>query len=119
MPEPRVSIRWLGEQLLSDKWVLAVFGVGLLVFVLSLAVVVTKQDNRSTFIRLQKLKAQHSELRTQWTQLILEQATWANSAHIVQYASSQLNMTLPTQKDMRVLAVPANLEPDVDETISP
>lgn len=78
-------------------------GVGLLVFGLLLSafgVIYMKDLNRRLFIQYQTLQAQKAQSLIQWGKLLLEQSTWSTQSRIQQIAQKQLEMIVPSTKDI-------------------
>jgi len=71
---------------------------GLLVaslFVSALAVVMSRHEHRQAFMLHQAALSERDALNLEWTQLQLEQATWATQARIENAARDRLGMTKP------------------------
>ena len=66
-----------------------------LVFASALGVVVSRHEARQVFIGYQVLLKERDALNLEWTQLQLEQATWATQARIETAASERLGMIKP------------------------
>ena len=79
--------------------------IGLLVLMLlsALAVVYTINMHRVICNQLQFTEAQAHQLQLQWSQLLLEQASFATPSRVEQLATEQLNMVLPVNKQAFVL----------------
>lgn len=79
--------------------------LGLLLAVLAsaLAVVYTTNEHRSSFSQLQQLVQQEHQLKLQWGQLLLEQASLATPARVEELAVQKLQMRLPADKQTFVL----------------
>lgn len=75
----------------------------LLVLTSSLAVVYTINEHRSSFSKFQQLEQQMHQLRLQWGQLLLEQASLATPARVEELAIQKLQMHLPEDKQTFVL----------------
>lgn len=66
-----------------------------LVFASAIGVVVARHEARQAFIEHQAQLKQRDALNLEWTQLQLEQATWATQARIETGARERLNMIRP------------------------
>lgn len=67
-----------------------------LVFASAVGVVVARHEARQAFIEHQAELKQRDALNLEWTQLQLEQATWATQARIETAARERLGMIRPT-----------------------
>ncbi len=67
------------------------------------AVVYTKTLNRRLFTDLQILQQQRDSLQVEWSQLLLEQSTWATQARIQQIAQNNLQMITPAAKEVVII----------------
>lgn len=65
------------------------------VLVSAFAVVSVKDINRRLFNDLQSLQQTRDELQVEWSQLLLEQNTWATQARIQQIAQDNMGMVVP------------------------
>jgi len=66
-----------------------------LVFASAVGVVVARHEARQAFIEHQSELKERDALNLEWTQLQLEQATWATQARIETAARERLDMTRP------------------------
>jgi cell division protein FtsL len=66
-----------------------------LVIVCALGVITAQHQARKTFTELEGAQAAAKKLDDEWTQLQLEQSTWATSKRVEALASKQLGMRLP------------------------
>ena len=66
-----------------------------LVVVSALAVVHTRHQFRVTFVAVQDAYTQRDELNSEWSQLLLEQSTWAFHHLVEKKARTRLGMTVP------------------------
>jgi cell division protein FtsL len=66
-----------------------------LVFASAIGVVVARHEARQAFIEHQSELKERDELNLEWTQLQLEQATWATQARIETTARERLGMIRP------------------------
>lgn len=67
----------------------------LLVIVAALSVITSQHKARKLFIELETEQATTRKLGEEWTQLQLEQGTWATHKRVEAMASRQLGMRLP------------------------
>lgn len=72
----------------------------------ALAVVYSKHTTRQLNTRLQQLANQRDTLQAEWTQLMLEQGTWATNARVEEIATKHLNMLSPDPQAMQPLVAP-------------
>lgn len=86
-----------------SRQVCMVFSLLLAVLVSALAVVYTTNEHRSSFSQLQQLEQQQHQLKLQWGQLLLEQASLATPARVEELAVQKLQMRLPADKQTFVL----------------
>ena len=68
-------------------------GIGL--FLTALLVIYEKHQSRQLFTQLQSLQLESEFLQEEWSQLLLEQGTWASDARIEKLARTQIQMILP------------------------
>ncbi|AHE99282.1 cell division protein FtsL [Thioalkalivibrio paradoxus] len=66
-----------------------------LVFASAVGVVVARHEARQVFIEHQAALSERDALNLEWTQLQLEQATWATQARIETAARERLGMIKP------------------------
>lgn len=71
----------------------------------AVSVVYVKNLNRHLFSELQTLTQSRDELRIEGSQLLLEQNTWAASTRVQTIAEQQLGMSLPSPKDVVLVAL--------------
>jgi cell division protein FtsL len=81
---------------------LFVFLIGSL-FSSALAVIYFKHLNRQLFSQLQQQQQQIEALQIEWTQLLLEQGTWASEARVERLAQQHLKMRLPEPNEVVVI----------------
>lgn len=67
-----------------------------LVVLSALSVIYTKHQGRVLFSQLEALESRRDESNAQWSQLQLEQSTWATHARIEGIAETQLDMVQPS-----------------------
>jgi len=69
----------------------------------SLGVITSQHQARKLFIELESEQAVTAKLGEEWTQLQLEQSTWATNKRIESLASKSLGMRLPDSTSTVVL----------------
>lgn len=69
----------------------------------AMAVVYSKHQSRVEFVALQQLERQRDHLNEEWERLLIEQSTWARPDHIEKRAKLDLNMSVPTADQIRVI----------------
>ena len=72
-----------------------------LIFVIVISafgVVFVKDTNRRLIGELQTLQNSRNNLYTKWSQLLLEESTWASQSRIAYIAQQQLAMTIPADQ---------------------
>ena len=82
--------------------------LALIVFISALGLVYVKDHYRHRFIQLEKIKNQQERLQTEWSQLLLEESTWAAHARILEMAKDDLHMHQPTDEQIRMLSAPVS-----------
>jgi cell division protein FtsL len=92
---------------LFNRHAWTIFALAGLVFLSAIAVIYVKNWRRDLFIQVEQLQQQRDKMHTEWTQLLLEESTWAAQARIESMATAQLNMKIPAPTDMRILKVAA------------
>lgn len=80
--------------------------LALLLFLSAVGTVIARHEVRQAFAAHQAELRYRDELNLVWTQLQLEQATWAAQARIAQTARERLQMQMPTRDRMRFVEVP-------------
>jgi cell division protein FtsL len=73
----------------------------------ALGVITSQHHARKRFIELETGQATTRKLDEEWTQLQLEQSTWATHKRVESVASRQLGMKLPDPASTVVLTVEA------------
>ena len=73
----------------------------------ALGVITSQHQARKLFIELESGQAAAQKLGEEWTQLQLEQSTWATNRRVESVASRQLGMKLPDPASTVVLSVEA------------
>ncbi len=72
--------------------ILTLLGLGVLGS--ALGVVYVKYENRKLFVELQALQARKDQMDIEWSQLQLEQSTWATHGRIEEVARDRLGMVI-------------------------
>lgn len=73
----------------------------------ALAVITSQHRARKLFIDLEQAQGQAKKLDEEWTQLQLEQGTWATHKRVEGVASKSLGMRLPDPATTRIIAGPS------------
>ena len=73
----------------------------------ALAAITSQPRARQLFIDLEQAQGAAKKLDEEWTQLQLEQGTWATHKRVEAIASKSLGMRLPDPASTRVIAGPA------------
>jgi len=76
----------------------------------ALAVITSQHRGRKLFIDLEQAQGAAKKLDEEWTQLQLEQGTWATHKRVEAVASKSLGMRLPDPASTRVIAGPPAAE---------
>ena len=87
----------------TSRWRLVAAVLWLAVLVSALGVVHGKQQARNRFNELQKLTTQRDDLDIEWSQLQLEQSTWATHGRVERVAHDELGMVTPAAVDLRIV----------------
>lgn len=74
-----------------------------LMFISAICVVYQKHVSRQLFSTLQYLQQEEESLQVEWSQLLLEQGTWASDSRVVRHGKESLNMTLPEPNEVVVI----------------
>jgi len=69
----------------------------------ALLIVYTQHLNRSLHIELQHLDDIRDALHVEWSQLLLEQATYGSDLRVERVAQERLHMRVPKQEQMMVI----------------
>lgn len=88
---------------LKDKAFLIFILLWIAVLASALGVVYAKHESRHLFIEQEALRSNRDTLHSEWTQLILEQSTWAAHGRVDSIAAHELKMLLPPSDAIRVL----------------
>lgn len=70
----------------------------------SLSLVTSQHKSRKLIFELQQQQETAKFLNTEWTQLQLEQGTWAMHSRLEQVASDLLHMHVPDTKHIQIVA---------------
>jgi cell division protein FtsL len=79
----------------------------LLVVACAIGVITAQHQSRKLFIDLEGEQSQARKLEEEWTQLQLEQSTWATNRRVESVASRSLGMRLPEPESTVVVTVEA------------
>lgn len=90
------------------RWTLTRQTVGVILLSLAvlasaLSVIYVKAAQRNLYSTLEASQQAHQQLKVQWSQLLLEQNTWAAPARIQALAQKSLKMKIPQIKDTILL----------------
>lgn len=86
----------------------SLFGISMLLMLVSLnlasslGVIYTKHLSRHYFAKLQTLQAARDDLHVEWSQLLLEQGTWATDVRVERVAREHLAMHVPNPEQVKV-----------------
>jgi len=72
----------------------------------AVALVYTKHESRKLFVELEALTQERDELNIEWSQLQIEQSTWATHARIEQVATDNLSLVRPDSTEIFVIERP-------------
>ena len=84
-----------------------------LVVACALAVITAQHRARLAFVALEAAQEAAKNLDEEWTQLQLEQSTWARSKRVESIAASRLGMRLPDASSTVVVTIGAAQAPGV------
>jgi cell division protein FtsL len=73
----------------------------------ALAVITSQHRARRVFSEVETAQASAQKLNEEWTQLQLEQSTWATNKRVESIASRKLGMRAPDASTTVVITVPA------------
>ena len=85
----------------------AAFTLLVLVIACALGVITSQHESRKLFAELESEQAASRKLATEFTQLQLEQGTWATNARVEQVASKRLGMRPPDASNTVVVSMEA------------
>ncbi len=74
--------------------------------VCAMALVASQHKARKLYVELQKEQAVAKQMDVEWGQLQLEQGTWGTHARIERIATRELNMRLPAENRVEMVAAP-------------
>lgn len=80
--------------------------LAVLVIVSGVAMSYTKHEARRLFVELEELNREHDRLQIDWGRLQLEQSTWATHSRIEALARDRLDLALPADSDIVMIAEP-------------
>ena len=83
----------------------AAFALLVLVIACALGVITSQHESRKLFAELEAEQAASRKLATEFSQLQLEQGTWATHALVEQVATRRLGMRLPDAVTTVVVAI--------------
>ena len=69
----------------------------------AMALIYTKHESRKLFVELEQLTHERDELNIEWSQLQIEQSTWATHARIEQVATDDLSLVRPRSTEIFVI----------------
>lgn len=87
----------------SSGGVIGVAFLSSMVFFSALGVVYNKHHSRQLFTKLQSLQQEIESLQVEWSQLLLEQGTWAADARVERVGREHLKMMLPEPNEVVVI----------------
>ncbi len=102
----RGSLTWERGQRWKCQISLQTLGVILLMLAIlssALSVIYVKALQRNLYSELQSSEQERDSLKTQWSQLLLEENTWAAPVRIQTLAQQELGMQIPHTKDTVLL----------------
>ena len=79
--------------------------LGLVIFLSAMTTIYLTHLTRERFATLQALHHQRDALHIEWTQLLLEQGTWASYSRIEQLANKSLHMQRPDPASVQVIKI--------------
>lgn len=79
---------------------LAVGALIVLLLVSAFSVIYLKDLSRRLFIQYQQLQHVQQRDEVEWSKLLLEEGAWSTQARVQNIASTQLNMVVPTMKNV-------------------
>lgn len=98
------SLTW--EQ--GQSWVISLKMLGLTLLILAilssaLSVIYIKTVQRNLYSQLQASQQDYDNLKTEWSQLLLEENTWVAPVRIQALAQQELGMRVPEMKNTVLL----------------
>lgn len=102
------SLTW--EQ--GQSWAISIKMLGLILLTLAvlssaLSVIYIKTVQRNLYSQLQASQQDYDNLKTEWSQLLLEENTWVAPVRIQALAQQELGMRVPEMKNTILLTKPA------------
>ncbi len=88
-----------------SHWI-SIMSIGILsctLFFSAIGVIYNKHVCRQLFTQLQRLQQDVEALQVEWSQLLLEQGTWANGARVERLSQERLQMRLPEPNEVVVI----------------
>src|ERR1700680_1405197 len=85
-----------------------------LVIACSLGVITSQHQARKFFVDLESEQAAAKRLDDEWTQLQLEQSTWATNKRVEAIASRQLGMRLPDPSRTVIVTLDKRVPPEAE-----
>ena len=82
-----------------------------LIIIAALSVITSQHKARKLFIDLETEQATTRKLGEEWTQLQLEQGTWATNKRVESLASRQLGMRLPDTETTVIVTLDSRVAP--------
>lgn len=92
----------------GQNWVISLKMLGLILLTLAvlssaLSVIYIKTVQRNLYIQLQASQKANDNLKTEWSQLLLEENTWVAPVRIQTLAQQELGMRIPEMKNTVLL----------------
>ena len=72
---------------------------------LALGVVTSQHEARKIYAKHERLLSLTEQYKTEYEQLQIEQSTWAMHSRVEEMATKQLQMKVPSQKDVQVIVL--------------
>lgn len=82
---------------------LMLFPLVMAVFASAIGVIYVKHQTRQYFAQMQHLQRAAEDLHVEWSQLLVEQGTWASDARVEKMAREDLKMVLPKPQEVVVI----------------
>ena len=71
----------------------------------ALSLVTSQHKSRKLYFELQQQQDASKQLETEWSQLQLEQSTWAMHSRLEQVARDMLHMHVPETKNIQIVTI--------------
>jgi cell division protein FtsL len=97
------SGHWLAIRMSKGQGLLLTLAASLLLT--AIAIIYVTNESRFALSELERMEKQTHELRMEWGQLLLEQASLSSPSRIEQLASQKMGMHLPAEQSVEVLRV--------------